>query len=363
MRIFQIGNIPLPRLRDKVSEDYVIKGNFKTEKIARNNIIIISSNKYIFNIREVAFKASLIGSLNRQYKGLVNSLNQYIDRKVPIIAYDYVDDEYNVFAKNKSKLIQWYICEGSITNVKVANDSEQQNPKILTANIKLITYWESLSEYFWDYGYYNQKNSYYTDINTINRSYFPETTNYFNFCGNDCEGFRPVVVKDFYKTFDLSYLNYFSSENSIVNTDNKRNYNFDVDIEKWNMPLKSVHIFEGFNSNSDIYIDTNCYNGINEQETKRTRVDVNKTNNLLTSNGYSILDSNDKIIIGDFEFINNNNVIRNTAIIKNGFLINIQPYVVYADYFPAMVTPSSPIKIDVITDVTSYYNFHIFRKI
>ncbi len=379
MRIFQVGDVALPFWKQKLTDSYSSnkRGDILSPLFSHRHIN--GSRKYLHEVSTIDFEGYLTDTLNSFGNKHEALLRSYVGTTVNIIAYEMLYDNYNDFESccgrtcnatfnASNNCVIWLVNSGVINNVLVEPNDDENLPKTLSFEIELLDFWKPLSSYFWDFGTTNMQSFVFQNPEDVLKTSYPTNFNLFQTCNRYCMGFSPRYFENYEFLYDKDYLHLASYEgcgtcclDTYISDSHTHNFTdlIDIDNNYWSAPPLSIYIFEGFNDTQDIYIRITNY----RNEMAETYIDIDATNTLLVANGYSILDNNDKIVIGDIEHNTGNNILRKSLIFKNGIITNIQPVMSYPDYFPAMIEPAKDTELSVFSSVDIVSYAHYFRRI
>ena len=90
---------------------------------------------------------------------------------------------------------------------------------------------------------------------------------------------------------------------------------------------------------------------------------IGKTNEILVANGYTELDTNDKIVMGDFVFTKDGKTLRNAMIVKDGTVLNdVQPVIANEGFYPAFCPSAVDAKIALSGNFGNWSYVYRYRR-
>lgn len=400
LTLFQIGGMSLPFPRSELHDTYnnQTKGQ-NTDLYSSMNPLVLDT-QYLQKERSLKYKALAFDLRNFNFEWADNYMRQVVGKPIPVIAYILHGIESKRFGCNCMCSIGKDCCGitfvqaiGIIKSVDGLNDRDWAKPRDFGFTLELVTPWRGLDLLKWRYGSGGLNSSVApisieeiivksTGIRTISKygyaqeSLPPNCSSFFKDCKVCNSSFAPIVFDDECNhLYDIQALKSrihsgcCENENCCVgkvgNVIEAANrgvaYDVGLDSTYWNAPPLSMYIFRGV-AGETISITTRGTDSLLIPITRRTIIDIETTNEILSNKNILVVQETDLVIVGDFQYYNGRELLKNSMIVRDGEVLDVQPIVSYPDYFPAMINPSGDAKVSAIGNFSSYDMAHYFRR-
>lgn len=386
LQVYQIGNLVLPSYKQELLNSYSTSSRGKLSESLSSPKFYTRNTRYMYDERKmtVTFYMMDAGHINADEAEQV--LRSYVGIQLPIIAYDVKEHIYEQYTNTNCTncsddkcCIVFLQSLATITSVSELQEEDWATPRTITVDITLNTFWRGLDTALWYYGNYGffQVNI-NSDQNELEFTSLPDCGTFLNPYQRDYRSFMPKIYTDYLFMYNHDYLNdSITREGGCYsgNCDNAKfvdgqayaklgaKYTIGMNNKFWSAPPLGIIILSSFYDNSNVIIKNTWQEAGMYNIQRQTTIDIDSTNTALVDNGYSILDENDTIVIGDVAYSKDSKSYRNGFIIRNNDVLNVQPYVVYPDFYPAMVAPSANSTITCFGNIGQFSYSYYFRRI
>lgn len=388
LKVYQIGAMTLALKTPDLIDSPSYGGNLEgvrpfsaIEDIARDMQFRGQKN------RDVKISMYLSDMANYKADGLYQYLLSIIGKPVPIIAYIVHDNLYQTLGDCCTCLPQNNCCltflmaTGVITRVPELKQRDWANPPEMNLTIEIYTYWQPLNRMFWKW---QESNSFLTiqpqtpNLEMVESWSLPTCESLFRRCLVCGRGFVPIQYTSYDFIYDPDFMELMlcvdecncggdccTGKEGVLfrdSTSGIKNY-LNMKSEYYNAPPMPRYVINGINDDTDIVINTTGTDSGLSYQRIESRILISRTNEILIANGYSALNTNDKIIVGDFTFNVNNAPIRNALIIKNGIVLsNVQPVVSSESSYCGYIIPANDASFAIYGNFNSYHALFQFRR-
>lgn len=327
IRLFQIGDVRLyynlfkdmddlliPREADAIAESFSVAWSLK-KQFAFGGMGIKTKS---FTLKEILFStnAYTIDQRISDYTALVSRpyvhIFGYIDRGIcPDLDIDgYIEEP--VFDDN----LFWVYTTGIVTKVK-----PNRKDNMIDVEIDYQPAWESVNRMLWSYGKNVTTNTYTPAYNVTDIQAVPmrvdisqNGTQLFNrrFYNDNLMMYDPRVWAVLHTARPIGY-----PETGIgTNWTTVTNFNFHVDKKEWSVAPRSMYQFRYLPTSGGIRITASSQDNIWGTREVYYYLSLDELNLSMASAGYTAIDTNDRIVIGDYNG-RISFVIRNNQILDN----------------------------------------------
>jgi hypothetical protein len=395
--LYQVSQVALHMHVESIVADYKIDSRGKTIDPLGSMKPLVQDTPFLFKPRKIKYEATIVNTRYTRADEQVEELKKLVGVTVPVFGY-IADDIYESSTHNNfccacegcspECTIDFLQCVGMITSFDSSRVRDIRQPQKVKFELELHTFWRGIDNVQWDFG--GSAGTYrpapiVTDItaNNINtyKSLIPDCGSLAS-CIKDCKAFLfrqvdnclwrfsstmfPLIVDQSATIANGDIINCNATEiaQSFTTTNNSDRVAITYDSTFWNAPPLSIYLVSAFGANTTVTIDvTDKPNGL-LRDNRETVVDITATNTILTGLGLTELDdTTDVLVLGDFKLVGDNGrVIRNSAILRSGVLIeDAQPVVTFDGYFPAMLFSTPTAKIGVVNATIDH--IHFYRKL
>lgn len=386
LQIYQIGNLVLPFYQQSVTNSYSTNSRGKLSESMSSPKYYTRNTRYMYAERTISIECILADAGHITADEAEQVLRSYVGIQLPIIAYDVNSETFIHYNEknctscgNDDCCIVFLQCLGVITGISELQEDDWASPRTMTIELTLTTFWRGLDNALWRYGNYGFfQSNIYSDQETQEFYDLPSCGIFLNPVEKDYRSFLPQVYQDYLFMYNHDYLNDSITREGSCFSGVCRNAKFldgqayaklgtkhkiDMSSKYWSAPPLGMVLITNFYDDSDVIIKNTWQEaGIYFIE-RQTTIDVEKTNEALVDNGYSILGSDDTVAMGDITYTKNGVAYRNAFIIRNNAVLSVQPYVIYPDFYPAMISPSVNSTITCFGNIGQFSYAYYFRRI
>lgn len=367
--LYQIGDVAI-HLHGQLFKAADHAGAGKATQLLWSHEFRWPNRQYKPELRRQTISGLLLGDCTWRADQLYERLQRLVDVPTDIIGYVDIsccNDIGCCACQNSGGCnLVWYQNYGVLRSVKITNRDDNSAIDI-AIEIEYGAYWQPLSRYFWEWGsYIGNPPRPAAPTTPYSRAIvpYPRCSTIFGDC-NECNQFKRRIYTDQNVGYDPGlwvaevcqlapgYVIPGVAESWVTGHIAKNYWN---DPSVWNAPILSVYAFRNLPQTGTLSITVQRSNGVWENISESTTIDLANVSGLLTEAGYGGLMSTDILYIGDLER-------KPGFIMRGGAIIDTpRPAVNYPSEWPGYITPGT-IKLDVSAPGSSEIAYkHAYRR-
>lgn len=369
MRLYSIGSHSALPFRKAIIDSTSHSASVESQRALSGIEDIVRDNKYRGQKNRQTKITTYLYDTDSQLAGnFYEYIKGNVGATVPIVAYVVDNGMYTAIQRScgcgiaKECCVSYLVALGTITKVPNLKQKDYNTAPELTFSIELTTHWLGIDHMNWRRINSSEVNAQIPIDPTTNFNYrLPSCSELFNH-GSECPF---IIYPQQYNSYDFMFEPTYmtksisgsncgscggsccSGEHGHVSTYLKPTQTefAGLNANFFNIPPKPLIVYAGITGTEDIvFRATSSKSGITRMSYE-SKVLLTRTNTLLVNNGHTILDENDKIVVGDFVYNENGILLRNGLIIKDGaILTDVQPVISSDGAFFGYVEPANDLK-------------------
>lgn len=318
-RLYQIGHQRVHLIRTGADEPE-LEARTRSTEMLWSPYPVWADGRFLTDSVSLNISGQLIDNDRQRVKAVIQGVRALIDQPTSIIAYE------------AGAQLEWLHTIGVVRNIQ-PGQADIFNPAVLEIELEIIPYWEPLNRLLWHFGSVPG-----SPIDRLDppaqyqASRTPSTARVLNPARRDKE----MWVRQNYSDHAFLY-NPDSWEAACQDNGKFSSWNVggwitvDTQVDAWNAPPRTLYGFTKLPDSGTVTLRV-LRQQVYTREEETITVDLAQLDSDLTAKGYTGLDANDILVIGD--------VTRAPGVIlRNGTLLEFSPRMSYSGRWPGYLHP------------------------